>query len=156
MVDVYDLVVIIKDVGNFNMDDFNGRLRFQKTIQVLQSFGIDLGYNYNWYIRGPYCPELAKDGFELKDVLDKIPQMTVEFAEDEDQANYNTFKKFIANKKDDPDQLEIASSICFLCNEERMDKDTVLKLTEGKRARFTMDDCMRIWDELEGYGVVKS
>ena len=156
MMDVYDLGVIVKDVGNFDMDDFDGRLRFQKTIQLLQSFGIDLGYYYNWYLRGPYCPDLAKDGFELKDVIKKIPKLAIEFAEADDQTRYNNFKKFIQNKKYDPKQLEIASAICFLRNEEGLDRNTVLKLTEGKRKAIEMSECEQMWDELENYGVVQA
>ena len=154
--DLYDLGVLIKDIDNFDMSTFGGRLRFQKTVQLLQSFGIDLGYRYNWYIRGPYCPDLAKDGFELKGVIGSVPRLAIEFADDTDQSRYASFKAFMADKKDDPDKLEIASSICFLRNEEHLAKDTVLRLTEGKRKHFTGDGCSKIWDELESYGVVRS
>ena len=60
------------------------------------------------------------------------------------------------DKKNDPDMLEIASSICFLRNEECMSKETVLRLTEGKMERFTMDMCEQIWAELERHGVIRS
>ena len=156
MVDIYELGLLVKDIGNFNMDDFDGRLRFQKTVQLLQSFGIYLDYDYNWYLRGPYCPDLAKDGFKLKEAIGNIPDISMEFADQQYQVKYNNFKKFISEKKHDSDQLEMASSICFLRNEEGMSKDMVLKLTEGKREDFTMDQCMQIWDELETYDVVKS
>lgn len=152
--DVYELGVIVKDVGNFNLSDFSGRLKFQKTVHLLQSFGVDLGYYYNWYMRGPYCPDLTKDGFELKCVIDKIPKLAIEFADHKKQSHYDNFKDFIRNKKDDPKQLEIASSICFLHNEEGLDKNTALNLTEGKRTEIEMSECKQIWDELERYGVV--
>lgn len=154
MVDVYGLGLLLRDVGNFDMSDFNGRLRFQKTVHILQSFGIDLGYRYNWYLRGPYCPDLTKVGFELVDVLPKLRNIPVEFEDDADQTRYDNFKSFMTDKKNDPDALEIASSICFLRNEEDLDRETALRLTEGKRACFTMDECRGMWDELERYGVV--
>ena len=154
--DVYELGVLVKDIGGFDMDTFDGRLTFQKTIQLLQSFGINLGYRYNWYLRGPYSPDLAKDGFKLKEVMGNVPSLAIEFADDKDQAQYNEFKRFLVDKKDDPDKLEIASSICFLRNDERLDKNTVLGLTEGKRKYFTMDECEGVWNDLESYGAVKS
>ena len=86
MSDIYDLGLIIKDVGNFDMSEFEGRLTFQKTVQLLQSFGIDMGYRYNWYLRGPYCPDLTRAGFELKDVMQSIPDMPVEFRDSNYQA----------------------------------------------------------------------
>lgn len=154
--DIYDLAALMKEIGNFDMGTFEGRLSFQKTVQILQSFGIDLGYNYNWYLRGPYCPDLAKDGFELNNVIDQIPKLAIAFADDLIQSHYDDFKKFMADKKDDPDKLEIASSLCFLRNEGCMDKHKALQLTEGKRNHFTMDMCENVWGELESYGVVKS
>lgn len=154
--DVYDLGVLVKDIGNFDMDTFDGRLRFQKTVQVLQSFGIDLGYYYNWYLRGPYCPDLAKDGFRLKDVIGKIPKLAIEFADPKDQSRYDNFREFMRDKKRDSKRLEIASSICFLLNEEGLDRDAALRLTEGKRREITMDECERMWNELERYEVVKA
>ena len=154
--DVYELGVLVKDVGNFDMGTFGGRLRFQKTVQILQSFGIDLGYYYNWYLRGPYCPDLAKDGFRLRDVIDKIPKLTIEFADPKDQSSYGDFLEFMRDKKHDSKLLEIASSICFLRNEEGLDMDAALRLTEGKRREITMDECERMRNELEGYGVVKA
>ena len=156
MVNVYELGLLVKDIGNFSMEHFNDRLRFQKTVHLLQSFGIDVGYPYNWYVRGPYCPELTTVGFKLKDVIGNIPDIDVEFADKDYQTRYAKFKKFMQDKKDDPAQLEIASSICFLHNETDADKDTVLRLTEGKMESFTMDECKRIWDELEMHGVIKT
>lgn len=156
MVDVYGLGLLLKDIDNFNMDHFSGRLQFQKTVHILQSFGIDLGYRYNWYLRGPYCPDLTKSGFELKDIMPKLWNIPIEFEDEIDQIHYNNFKAFMMDKKNDPNALEIASSICFLRNEEGLDKKTVLGLTEGKRVHFTMEECQRIWDELEKYEVVKS
>ena len=156
MVDLYELGLLVKDIDNFNMDDFNGRLRFQKTIQLLQSFGIYMGYDFNWYLRGPYCTDLTKDGFALKDVMDRIPNISVEFAEPEGQFIYENFKRFISNKKNDADKLEIASTIAFLYRDEGMNKSEILRLTEQKQSHFTMEKCKQIWNELEKYGVVKS
>ena len=156
MVDLYELGLLVKDIDNFNMGDFDGRLRLQKTIQLLQSFGIDLGYRYNWYLRGPYCPELAKDGFKLDGVIRNIPDMTPGFRRAEDNAHYADFKDFIKDKKDDPDLLEIAASMCFLRNQLCLETKDVLRLTEGKLERFTMDTCELIWGELQRHGVVKN
>ncbi len=156
VVDIYELGLFIKDIDNLNMDTFDGRLRFQKKVQLLQSFGFDLGYDYNWYLRGPYSPELTKDGFKLKNIINNIPKLVIEFADDNDQHRYNRFKEFLKDKKNDQDKLEIAASITFLHNDEKLSKDSVLRLTEGKREHFTMKECEKIWDQLENCGVVSS
>jgi len=44
---------------------FDDRLILQKSVCILQHAGIDLGYHFNWYLRGPYCPSLTNDVFEI-------------------------------------------------------------------------------------------
>jgi len=48
---------------------FGDRLRLQKLIYIVQMAGLDLGYRYNWYLRGPYCPGLTRDAFLLKEEI---------------------------------------------------------------------------------------
>lgn len=47
------------------LETFDERMALQKTIYLCQGAGIHLGYRYNWYLRGPYSPELTRDAFEL-------------------------------------------------------------------------------------------
>ena len=57
-------------LGNLEISDFNSRKILQKKIYLLQLTGIDLGYRYNWYLYGPYCPALASDTFTLRDEIE--------------------------------------------------------------------------------------
>jgi uncharacterized protein YwgA len=41
------------------------RLETQKAIYLAQSMGVELGYSYGWYLKGPYSPSLTRDYFEL-------------------------------------------------------------------------------------------
>lgn len=50
-------------------ESFDDRLKSQKKIYLLQSLGTNLGYDYNWYIHGPYSPTLADDIYNNIDVL---------------------------------------------------------------------------------------
>jgi uncharacterized protein YwgA len=38
---------------------FNDRLRIQKVIYLLQTFGLRTRWNFSWYLRGPYSSDLA-------------------------------------------------------------------------------------------------
>ncbi len=33
------------------VDEFDDRLKIQKTIYLLQEYGVDLGYTYSWYTK---------------------------------------------------------------------------------------------------------
>ena len=150
--DRYELAAILKDVGNFSMDDFAGRLTLQKTVCLLQAFGVNLGYRFTWYLHGPYCKALFKDGHEARAVIDRLPGAYVSF-KGKAQGRYELFKGFMRDKKRDPARLEICASICYLAA-AGLGKDDILEVTEGKKPEFTRIQCVSMWDELERCGVV--
>jgi hypothetical protein len=45
------------------------RKRVQKVIELVQGAGVDLGYSFGWYIRGPYSPGLTRDYFALEQAV---------------------------------------------------------------------------------------
>jgi len=104
--------------SSFKMDTFNDRLRLQKLVYMVEAFGVYLGYDYSWYLRGPYCTSLARAGFELEQIDHKIPDLArAKFMYPEVQKKFNRAIKFIAaimNGPDDLTRLEIASSLHLL------------------------------------------
>lgn len=60
--------IIFQKMG-IDKDSFKDRLICQKKIYLLQSLGTDLGYMYNWYVRGPYSPPLTNYVYTNLDVL---------------------------------------------------------------------------------------
>lgn len=57
-------------LGGIKTTGFDNRLALQKTIYILQSAGVKLGYRYSWYLRGPYSRELTADAFSVREELD--------------------------------------------------------------------------------------
>ncbi len=57
-------LLTLKELGiDASMKSFRDRLVVQKVIYLSQAAGLDLGYYYGWYIRGPYCSPVADDMF---------------------------------------------------------------------------------------------
>jgi len=54
-------------LGGLKIDNLQSRKILQKKMYLIQLTGIDLGYRFNWYLYGPYCPALASDTFALRD-----------------------------------------------------------------------------------------
>ena len=48
-----------------SLGTFHDRLIVQKTIYLAQAAGINLGYFFHWYLRGPYCSDLTGDVFAM-------------------------------------------------------------------------------------------
>jgi hypothetical protein len=51
---------------DIKLENFEDRLILQKATYLAQAAGVNLGYYYRWYLRGPYCPAVAEDGFAIK------------------------------------------------------------------------------------------
>ncbi len=63
------LFLALEQAGiELSVDEFDQRLILQKAVCLLQSAKVHFGYNYRWYLRGPYCPALAEDLFYLADL----------------------------------------------------------------------------------------
>ena len=148
----YELAAILKDVGNFSMDDFKGRITLQKTVCLLQAFGVNLGYRFTWYLHGPYCRALFRDGHEARRVIDSLPRPHVSF-KGRAQGRYEQFKEFMRDKRDDPVRLEACASISYLAA-AGLGRDDILKVAEDKGLEFGHGQCASMWDELERCGVV--
>ena len=150
--DRYELAAILKDVGNFSMDDYEGRIALQRTVCILQAFGVDLGYRFGWYLHGPYCKALFRDGHEAGMVAGGLPEAGVSFEGEETQERYERFKEFMRGKGREPALLGTGASICHLAA-AGIDRDAVLDAA-ADRAELGRGRCATMWDELEGYGVV--
>ncbi len=96
---------------NFSMDKFEDKLEVQKIIYLLQEYGVNLGYEYEWYIRGPYCKQVSTDAHAVLD--NKMP------AQNPEQLNLNSeqikqFKHLLDAHLNDTTWLEIAASVVYL------------------------------------------
>ena len=111
---------IRRKVGfDFKVNYFNNRLKLQKYVFLLRRYGVDLGYSYSYYIRGPYSPELADDYYNLP----KIDGET-ELPED--------FLKLIKNKSER--WLELASSLVMVFEKyPDISEEDAIKIVAGSK-----------------------
>ena len=145
---------LLKRVGNLNLNTFEGRVIFQKTIYFMQVFGINFGYSFNWYIYGPYSPELTKDGYRLKEekILEKVPKL--KFVNPELEDKFNKFLDFISKKKS-AKWLELLASIHFLVQLlTKKGKNEIMKIILKKQTHFTKEDFEEAWGYLKKEGLI--
>lgn len=63
----YEELGITPSVSEDGISGVDKRLILQKAVFIAQLCDVDLGYRYNWYIRGPYSPDLASDYYRFAD-----------------------------------------------------------------------------------------
>lgn len=150
---------LLKIIGNYRAnffkDVFDDRLILQKTIYLLQAFGLHLGYFFNFYIRGPYSPQLARAGYRLSEIFDQCP--IVKFVKPKSGGRFYQFLQFLGDRKRDPDWLERLASIHFICRVyPRLSKNEIFKILHGKQPHFTAEKLEEAWNYLERYGLLST
>src|SRR5262245_45792463 len=64
------LKVFLDELGvSDSIDTVDDRKRVQKAIYLGQLSGLDLGYPFGWYVKGPYSTDLTKDYYSLAEAI---------------------------------------------------------------------------------------
>jgi hypothetical protein len=141
------------------MSSFNERLAFQKTVYLLQQLGITLGNSYGWYLRGPYSPDTASDGFYLEKIQDQLSGLP-ELDANEKRAT-NKFTDMLSEaqvllSKDDVYCLELLASLHFVLNygyPKPTTKELAISQLTLQKTKFTKHDGEVALELLEKYGL---
>lgn len=108
------LASVIDGFGGADLQSFDERLLLQKRVYLLGAAGVDLGYLHGWYIRGPYCPALARDAFACDREFRRtggavgvpLPAIVAD--------KVRTLRDALGQHWSDPRRLELLASTIFL------------------------------------------
>ncbi len=71
------LKLVLDEVGlAFDISSMDKRKAIQKAVYLAQRAGVDLGYRFGWYLRGPYSAPLAQAYYGLGEALDSGEAVT--------------------------------------------------------------------------------
>ena len=140
------------------LDTFDDRLVLQKAAYLLQEAGVDLGYRFRWYLRGPYSPGLTEDAFFLTSLSDGGEEQLKEWELDESSTRrIDLVKNLFAQKGADvlPSHLELLASTLFLIKSRQVSPDnpreiSVVLQRNGKP--FKEKEVSRALKDLKDYG----
>ena len=121
------MVVVMSETGRLfaclkmlgispRMETFSERKRVQKMVYLLDKvFHLNFGYSYNWYLHGPYSPELTRIIFDLieKEREDIAKPVKLSAA---DRAKISRLKLFLCDDIESTDALELLVSLHYLLN----------------------------------------
>jgi uncharacterized protein YwgA len=112
-----------------DVDKFQDRLVIQKTVCLLEMMGLDIGYHFSLYVRGPYSPSLTNDLYSNRNEVNNLK--TNYSPDDEEKKKLSTFSEISNNLE--PTLLEIMSTYAFLIREpENDEKQALVKLKKLK------------------------
>jgi uncharacterized protein YwgA len=161
-----DVTLCLHEMGfKINMKNFEHRLLLQKMIYMLQVFGVDLGFRYGWYLRGPYCSELAHIGYEIYANKDKIPQVTEQYElpgriRDEITHFQSWVSKKMPSNCDKIKWLELLASLHYLKHFAYFDapknKANICSELISLKDWYTPADVEKAWTILDEVGLIKN
>jgi uncharacterized protein YwgA len=142
------------------LETFGERMALQKVIYLCQVAGIHLGYRYNWYLRGPYSPDLTRDAFDLNAKQQLESDEIVGWNLDEQSIlRLKRLRPLWASKTADdrPGWLELLASVLFLKRSyDGRSKDAagLKQILERNEKYFSEDEIRRAIEELDRNGLL--
>ncbi len=142
------------------VDSFDDRLILQKAMYLAQAAGVDLGYYYGWYLRGPYCPAVADDGFavtaELGQGMDDSDRWKLD---DKSSSSLAKIKSFFGQEDRTvlADKLELLASIHYLIDREQVTDQSPPTITAKLHAcdkMFSEQQVSEAIEELKTHGLL--
>jgi len=145
----------------FEIGTFEDRLILQKAVYLAQAIGVHLGYYYQWYLHGPYCPSLTRDEYTIALELGKDLDEFKGWVLDEiSQKLLDRLKGLIieSNDEDRSRKLELLASVHFLIKRQQVPDNSVKEITATLKKYgkdFTDQEVEKAMRELEVYGLFK-
>lgn len=140
---------------------FKDRLVVQKTIYLAQAAGVDLGYFYGWYLRGPYCSPLARDLFAALEDPQGADEVVERFElDDTSRKRLAALEPLIAvNQPALARRLELFASVHFLVQRKQVPDGTATAVSERLRVfgkDFEEAEVERAMDDLCEAGLLNA
>lgn len=131
--DIETLFVRLGEVAN--VDTFDSRVKLQKLVYLSESFGIPLGFNFTWYVYGPYSPQLTKIMFDKEtgdsNKINKITNI---------EKSILKLKEFLGEDIHSKDKLELIASLHYICSLYETPNDSkpeIIKTLCNEKPQFT-------------------
>ena len=120
-------------------EHFNNRLKIQKYVYLVKYYGLDMSYDYNTYLHGPYSQQLAWDYYSLAKNPGKYDNAMNATIRDQ-------FFELVGNR--DTEWFEVASTLLSL-HEYFRDRESLSNRTANMKERIPIETIQSVLNELE-------
>jgi uncharacterized protein YwgA len=128
------------------LETFTERKLLQKLVYLLQVFGVKLGFDYDWYLHGPYSPSLTRTLYEIIE-LKQFPHEELNSTE---IARINKLKSFLGDDILSSDKLELLVSIHYIREREgatTASEEEVRKVIQKVKPYFSYKEIQDCWQK---------
>ena len=145
---------------DIRMDSLDDRIIAQKKFYLLQEMGTGLGFSYNWYVHGPYSPELTKYIYDFGDPESK-QDLSVHRLTEKAIHDCNIINGIATDDRldlDPKEKYELLASILFWVRNiiPRSDNiESVINKVRSHKPRFSFETCQNAYNLLVEDGILK-
>jgi len=111
---------------------FEDRLILQKVIYLLKLNGVDTGFDYGFYIRGPYSPELTREMYCQQNAFENLDSKLK--LTPEENKKVEELKRLFGL---DPGLLEVAATYGYFVIEKKLSPVEALKRVKKFKSFFS-------------------
>lgn len=137
---------------NPKMESFEERKRVQKLVYLLdKTVGMNFDFPYNWYLHGPYSPDVTKIIFnvvEKRQEVDSNPTIL----DSNDFRKIEKLKSFLKADIDSIDELELLVSVHYLLTCSGNSKPSIKEIVsfmQEKKPYFTENEVQKAIERLQ-------
>ena len=99
--------------------------------------GMNFRYSYNWYIHGPYSPELADDAYEIEGNKQYYDSEIERYSYKQKALHIiEAFNDLFGDKRSDSEWLELVSSLLFLKKHYNLDSQELASTLLKRKPKF--------------------
>jgi len=142
---------------NPTMTTFSERKIVQKLVYLLDKiFDMEFGFNYSWYLHGPYSTEVTRIIFDVVEGRQTVSPDT-KVLSSEDLKKLDQLKTFLGNGLHSADQLELLVSLHFLVDSAKssgLTREEVISFLKSKKPYFTDKEISNAFSRLQALGVL--
>ena len=140
------------------LSTFDDRLIMQKVIYLAQAAGVRLGYYYRWYLRGPYCPSVTDDAFEVENVPNPASVFKGWALDDGSVEKLRNLTPLLKKPRHElASHLELLASIHFLIDRRQVSRpqpEAVTRALQAAGKPFNVHHVKAAMAEMRQYGLI--
>ena len=137
---------------------FEDRLVLQKSVYLCEAAGVDLGYYFRWYRRGPYCSALAADGYSVSVDVEQGDDESINWTLDaKSRTNLDRLTSLLQAEDPRAPWLELLASVHFLVDRNQVSTesaDHISKTLQRFGKDFTLNQVRKALRKLREHGLL--
>ncbi len=146
-------------------DTLKERVILQKKVYLLQELGVDIGYSYNWYLKGPYSPGLTTYVYDRLDYLLQSSEELNKYKLNDDI--YSKIQLVNSFSKQKPFDLsldawyELLASVRYVWKnpylweiDDISNSERIIDVVRSEKPHFTIEHCKKAITLLQEHGLV--